>query len=210
MRLNFLTVLQEVSAMSTLRAKKRNSEIKAKKLRREGFATGVLFGKEMKESIPLQFEETEALRFVKANKEGAQVTLDMGEEQVDASVKNIDYDPMKRQILALDLQALVNGEKISTTVQIKLLNEGSIQGFVGQELTEIHYKADPANLLDTIEIDLSKLDRDIKNMYVKDLELTGKKDVELTTPEDALIFYITDHLKAMDEEEEKDPEETTA
>ena len=47
-------------------------------------------------------------------------------------------------------------------------------------------------------------------MYVKDLELTGKKDVELTTPEDELIFYITDHLKAMDEEEEKDPEETTA
>ena len=70
---------------------------------------------------------------------------------------------------------------------------------MGQELTEIHYKADPANLLDTIEIDLSKLDRDTKNMYVKDLELTGKKDVELTTPEDALIFYITDHLKAMDE-----------
>ena len=47
----------------------------------------------MKESIPLQFEETEALRFVKANKEGAQVTLDMGEDQVDAIVKNIDYDP---------------------------------------------------------------------------------------------------------------------
>ena len=77
---------------------------------------------------------------------------------------------MKRQILALDLQALVNGEKISTTVQIKLLNEGSIQGFVGQELDrDPLQKPDPANLLDTIEIDLSKLDRDTKNMYVKDL-----------------------------------------
>lgn len=188
--------------MNTLKAEKRNPEIKAKRLRREGFATGVLFGSGMKESLPLQFKESEALRFVKSNKEGAQVTLDIEEQKIDAIVKNIDYDPIKRQILALDFQALVNGEKISTTVQIKLLNESSIQGFVGQELTEIHYKADPANLLDTIEIDLAGLSADTKTMYVRDLDLTKKKDVELTTPEDALIFHIADHFKSMESEEE--------
>ena len=63
---------------------------------------------------------------------------------------------MKRQVMALDFQALVAGEAISTTVPVKLENEGAVQGFVDQELTEIHYKADPAHLLEPIEIDLTK------------------------------------------------------
>ena len=35
--------------MLTLKAEKRNPDEKAKKLRRDGFITGVLYGKEMKE-----------------------------------------------------------------------------------------------------------------------------------------------------------------
>lgn len=56
--------------MITLKVEKRNPEVKAKKLRRDGFVCGVLYGKEMKESTPIQLTEPEALRFVKANKEG--------------------------------------------------------------------------------------------------------------------------------------------
>ena len=36
--------------MNTLKAEKRTLAVKAKKLRREGFVTGVLYGKEMKEN----------------------------------------------------------------------------------------------------------------------------------------------------------------
>ena len=35
--------------MNTLKAEKRDMSIKAKKLRREGFVTGNIFGREMKE-----------------------------------------------------------------------------------------------------------------------------------------------------------------
>ena len=35
--------------MITLKAEKRNPNVKAKKLRREGYVTGILSGKEMKE-----------------------------------------------------------------------------------------------------------------------------------------------------------------
>ena len=40
--------------MITLKVEKRNPEVKAKKLRRDGFVCGVLYGKEMKESTPIQ------------------------------------------------------------------------------------------------------------------------------------------------------------
>ena len=72
--------------MITLKAEKRNPNVKAKKLRREGYVTGILSGKEMKEPVALQFNGAEAAKFIKANKEGTQVYLDIEGEKVDALV----------------------------------------------------------------------------------------------------------------------------
>ena len=45
--------------MNTLKAEKRSMDVKAKKLRREGFVTGNLFGREIEGSIPLKFTKKE-------------------------------------------------------------------------------------------------------------------------------------------------------
>lgn len=50
----------------------------------------------MKEPVALQFDGAEAAKFIKANKEGTQVYLDIEGEKVDALVKNIDYNPVER------------------------------------------------------------------------------------------------------------------
>ena len=50
--------------MITLKAEKRDANVKAKKLRKEGYTTGVLYGKEMTEAVPLQFTSADALRFI--------------------------------------------------------------------------------------------------------------------------------------------------
>lgn len=194
--------------MTTLKTTKRNPEVKAKKLRRDGFATGVLYGREMDENIPLQFSAVDASRFIKSHKEGSQVILDFGDTKTNAIVKNIDYDAMKRQVMALDFQALVAGEAISTTVPVKLKNEGAVQGFVDQELTEIHYKADPAHLLEPIEIDLTKFHTG-DALYVKDLGLE-EKGAQLITPADSLIFHIADHAKNMEIAEDETADEEAA
>ena len=194
--------------MTTLKTTKRNPEVKAKKLRRDGFATGVLYGREMDENIPLQFSAVDASRFIKSHKEGSQVILDFGDTKTSAIVKNIDYDAMKRQVMALDFQALVAGEAISTTVPVKLENEGAVQGFVDQELTEIHYKADPAHLLEPIEIDLTKFHTG-DALYVKDLGLE-EKVAQLITPADSLIFHIADHAKNMEIAEDETADEEAA
>lgn len=194
--------------MTTLKTTKRNPEVKAKKLRRDGFATGVLYGREMDENIPLQFSAVDASRFIKSHKEGSQVILDFGDTKTSAIVKNIDYDAIKRQVMALDFQALVAGEAISTTVPVKLENEGAVQGFVDQELTEIHYKADPAHLLEPIEIDLTKFHTG-DALYVKDLGLE-EKGAQLITPADSLIFHIADHAKNMEIAEDETADEEAA
>ena len=187
--------------MMTLAAEKRDPEVKAKKLRREGYSTGVLYGREMKENVSLKYTEKDALNFIKKAKEGAQTMLDISGEKVDALVKNIDYDPLSKKILALDFQALVAGEVVAATVPVTFLNEEVVQGVFEPEITEIHYKADPAHLLDPIEIDLAKLPQGTKTLYVKDLKLE-EKGVTVTTTADSQLFHIGEYANAEEEEEE--------
>lgn len=196
--------------MITLKAEKRNPNVKAKKLRREGYVTGILSGKEMKEPVALQFDAAEAAKFIKANKEGTQIYLDIEGEKVDALVKNIDYNPIEKQLMALDFQALVAGEKVSTTVAVKLEHTELVQGIVEQEMEEIHYKADPANLLDTIVIDFNGYPADVRDIHVKDLPISEGKQVHFITPEDAVVVHIGEYEATPEEDEDAEGAETEA
>ena len=51
--------------MNTLKAEKRSMDVKAKKLRREGYVTGNVFGREMKESVPVKMEKATVDRLLK-------------------------------------------------------------------------------------------------------------------------------------------------
>lgn len=201
---------EEEFDMITLKAEKRNPNVKAKKLRREGYVTGILSGKEMKEPVALQFNGAEAAKFIKANKEGTQIYLDIEGEKVDALVKNIDYNPIEKQLMALDFQALVAGEKVSTTVAVKLEHTELVQGIVEQEMEEIHYKADPANLLDTIVIDFNGYPADVRDIHVKDLPIPEGKQVHFITPEDAVVVHIGEYEAAPEEDEDAEGAETEA
>lgn len=201
---------EEEFDMITLKAEKRNPNVKAKKLRREGYVTGILSGKEMKEPVALQFDAAEAAKFIKANKEGTQIYLDIEGEKVDALVKNIDYNPIEKQLMALDFQALVAGEKVSTTVAVKLEHIELVQGIVEQEMEEIHYKADPANLLDTIVIDFNGYPADVRDIHVKDLPIPEGKQVHFITPEDAVVVHIGEYEAAPEEDEDAEGAETEA
>ena len=201
---------EEEFDMITVKAEKRNPNVKAKKLRREGYVTGILSGKEMKEPVALQFDAAEAAKFIKANKEGTQIYLDIEGEKVDALVKNIDYNPIEKQLMALDFQALVAGEKVSTTVAVKLEHTELVQGIVEQEMEEIHYKADPANLLDTIVIDFNGYPADVRDIHVKDLPIPEGKQVHFITPEDAVVVHIGEYEAAPEEDEDAEGAETEA
>ena len=99
--------------MNTLKAEKRNMQTKAKKLRREGYVTGNVFGREIEGSIPVQMTQKEAEKFLKANGKGSQIMLDLDGEQMDVLVKEVDYDSMGSKVLEIDFQALVSGERLS-------------------------------------------------------------------------------------------------
>ena len=76
--------------MTTLKVQKRDMETKAKKLRREGFITGNLFGKEIEGSIPLKIERLEAERTLRGCMKGTQIMLDVEGKMYDV-LKEVSY-----------------------------------------------------------------------------------------------------------------------
>ena len=53
--------------MNTLKAEKRSLDVKAKRLRREGYVVGNVFGREMKESIPVQMVKRDVEKLLKTD-----------------------------------------------------------------------------------------------------------------------------------------------
>ena len=72
--------------MNTLKAEKRSMDIKAKKLRREGYVVGNVFGKKIEGSIPVKFHTLELEKFLKKAHKGSQIMLDVEGTQYDAPV----------------------------------------------------------------------------------------------------------------------------
>lgn len=194
--------------MNTLKAEKRNMQTKAKKLRREGFVTGNVFGREMKESMPIQILKADAERLVKTHGKGSQIMLEVDGKTMDVLVKEIDLSPLKTEIYEIDFQALVSGEKVHSVAEVILLNHEKVNtGLVNQTLHEIAFKAVPAALVEKVEIDVG----DMKlgdSIQVKDLDIAKNKDIDLITNPETTVVAVTEiHNPSVDSGEEEDAAE---
>ena len=96
-------------------------DIKAKKLRREGYVTGNVFGREMKESVPVKMEKAAVDRLLKACHKGSQVMLDIEGEKMNVLIKDVEFNPLKGQVDEIDFQALVSNEKVHSVAEIVLV-----------------------------------------------------------------------------------------
>lgn len=194
--------------MNTLKAEKRDMSIKAKKLRREGFVTGILFGRELEESIPLKFEKAEIEKLLKVENKGGQVMLEVDGQTYDALIKEVDYNPLKGYVDEIDFQALVSDEKVHSTAEVHLVNLDKLAAGVPQQmLHEISFKALPAALVEKVEVDVGDL-KVGDTIRVADLPIAKDKDVDLMTDPEATVVTVTEvHVKASDlADEEADGE----
>ena len=177
--------------MNTLKAEKRSMSIKAKRLRREGFVTGNVFGREIEGSIPIKIEKTAAERLLKTCNKGSRILLDVEGRACNVLIKDISFNAMKGAVEEIDFQALVSGEKVHSVAEIILLNHDKvITGVLQHKLQEISYKALPEALVDKVKVDVGDMKAgDI--IRVGDLEIAKNKDIELVTDLDAIVATVT-------------------
>ena len=189
--------------MNTLKAEKRSMDVKAKKLRREGFVTGNLFGREIENSIMLKLSKKDVEQLLKVDNKGSQVMLEVDGKTYDALIKEVDYNAMANRVDEIDFQALVSNEKVHSVAEIHLVNLDKLAAGVPQQmLQEISFKALPAALVEKVEVDVGPL-KIGDTIRVADLPIAKDKDVDLMTDVDATVVTITEvHVKASDLEAE--------
>ena len=123
-------------------------------------------------------------------------------------MKELDYDSMTRQIIEMDFQALVKGEKVHSVAEIVLHNKEMVtEGVLEQLLEEVSYKATPDAIVSKVDIDCGKLKLG-DSVKVGDLDMAKDKNVDIHTPLDTTIVrVIASHNDVADDEDEEASDE---
>ena len=163
--------------MNTLKAEKRSMDVKAKRLRREGYVTGNVFGREIEGSIPVKMLKNEVDKLLKTDHKGSQVMLEVDGQTYDALIKEVDFNPLAGRVDEIDFQALVSNEKVHSVAEIVIVNH------------------------DKVEVDVAGL-KVGDTIRVKDLSLAKDKDVDIKDdPEAVVLTVVAVHNGAVPETE---------
>ena len=133
----------------------------ARSLRSQGQVPAVIYG-HGRHPQPLALNARDLdklLSHIQAESTVIEVTV--GGQTAKTLIREIQRHPIKRQILHVDFQALVAGEKVTVSIPIVLLGvpegvrlEG---GVLDQTLREIEIEVDPSNIPDHVEYDITNM-----------------------------------------------------
>ena len=190
------------SQMNTLKTERRDLAEKAKRLRREGFVTGNVFGHQIEGSIPVKMNRQEVEKLLKGHGKGSKLTLELEGKTYPVLIKEIQYNPIKGQFDEIDFQALVADEMIRSVAEVQIHNHDKLrEGVLQQELTEISYSALPADLVEKVLVDVEEL-RIGDTVKVGDLEIAKNPKIHLHSDLNAVIVTVTAVKAHQDQAEE--------
>ena len=187
--------------MDVLKAEKRDMSVKARRLRREGFVTGNVCGKDIEGSIPVMMDKKDVNHILKDNSKGSQILLEVDGETHNVLIKEIHYNALDNIVEEIEFQALVKNQKVQSVAEIVLENRDKVDGGVVQEqLEEIEYRALPENLVEKIILDVGDMKvGDV--LRVKDLDIFKNEAVDVLSDPEAQVVTVTAVKKEADAEE---------
>ncbi len=178
--------------MNVVNAEMRAPRAKGKQLRRAGLTPCCIYGSHLDESISIQITQSETTKLLRSKSEGGQVKINLSGESIMAIVEGIDRNPVKDEILHIDFHATQPNKKVSTKATIIIQGKEMVRGFVEQLIFEIPYMALPANLVETVVIDVAGMvpgDR----MNISDLDIYKDENIEILMEQDMPIFTVRDN-----------------
>ncbi len=190
----------------------------SRRLRRDGKVPAIIYGAG-REPRALTFDHNALLRAVENESFFSSIlNVQVGKNIRKSILKDIQVHPAKRQILHLDLQRIVDDEKIRMTVPIHYLNEEIAPGvktgggIVSRLHTDVEVVCFPANLPEYLEVDIQALELD-ELLHFSDISLPeGVEIIDLIAepPRDEAIISIHVPRVVVEEEPEAEGEEAAA
>ena len=170
--------------MNTINVTKRDLTVKAKKLRRNGYVPGSVFGGMLKEPVALQIEESVARQLVRELREGSRLKLNLDGTVIPVQIKEKSLDNLKHEILEISFQALAADQAVNSVIDIVLVNAEKLN-------MKIPYSALPADMIDTLEIDVDGMPVGTI-VTVGDIPELKSEKLALQVNSDEIVFRITD------------------
>ena len=156
----------------------------AKELRYEGKVPAVLYGG--KEQAHFAVVATE-LKDAIYSPEASFVEIDINGSKIKAIIKETQFHPLTDLLLHVDFLQLFDEKEIVMEIPIKLTGTSpgvKMGGKLVQKLRKLRIKALPADMPQTIDVSIAKLE--VGNLFrVRDLE--KGKYVVTNTPEDTIV-----------------------
>ena len=172
----------------------------ARKLRSEGRVPAVVYG-HGREPQPLSINTRELERLLdRIAAESTVIDLDIDGKASRTLIREIQRHPFKRQILHVDFQELVAGEKITVRLPIVLIGvpDGVRMdgGVLDQTMRELEVEVDPSNIPNHVELDVTSLTIG-SSVHVRDIPLP--EGVEVLEDEDASVCVVSAPRAAVEE-----------
>ena len=199
--------------MDKVELKVTNREILGKKvrlLRRQGMTPVHLFGHGI-ESVALQCHTAELKRVLAQAGKTTLINLKLDKEKRPraAVVREIQWEPLKDELLHVDFYQVRMDEKMRTEVPIVLLGEAPALKLKGnmliQDLDTLTVECLPAKIPHSIEIDLSSLTQPEQMIRVKDIAID--RDIAVLNDPELVVVKVTSQPVEKEIEEKAVPEE---
>ena len=164
----------------------------ARKLRAAGRVPGVIYGHAREaQSLSLVARDLDKL-LSHISVSSTVVELSLGGATTRTLIREIQRHPFKKQILHIDFQELVAGEKVSVNVPIILTGtpEGVrlSGGILSQVMSELSIRVDPVNIPRRIEADVTNVAIG-HSLHVSDLKVPD--GVEILDEADATVAVVS-------------------
>ena len=176
----------------------------SRRMRREGKIPVIIYGHQ-KEPKQCAVEVLDWQGFKKQDTQLAKILIDNAQKPLNVLVKDIQHDYLAGKTLHIDFQEINMDEEITTTVAIGYTGTpaGAAEGgMLSQTSYEIEVSCLPANLPDSIEVDVTDLELG-DSLLIKDIVMP--EDVTCTEEPESTIFYVS-LPKAQQETEETEGE----
>jgi large subunit ribosomal protein L25 len=164
----------------------------ARSLRSAGQIPAVIYG-HAREAQPLAIPTREFEKLLeRVSAESTVIELDVGGTIARTLIREIQRHPFKKQILHIDFQELVAGEKVSVNVPIVLTGTPDgvrlNGGILSQVMSELTIRVDPVNIPRRIEADVTHIAIG-HSLHVSDLKVP--ENVEVLDEPDTTIAIVS-------------------
>lgn len=176
----------------------------SRRIRRDGKIPAILYGAGT-DAVALTLEKADIVRILKSDSgENTLFTVNVGDENMTAMIRDLQMDPVKDEILHVDLIHIAMDKVIKVSIPVDITGEAvgvkTEGGFVDLMLRELEVECLPNIIPESIDIDISGLHMH-QSLKVEDVILPD--GVKMISEPDAVIVVIAAPTKEEPKAEEE-------